>query len=292
MRGGTLLVLALAGCNQAFSLKDTELLDADTRPDLDHDGIADIDDPCIAPAADLDEDLDKDGIPNGMDGCPITPKPSNTDPDGDGDGIPDSCDQFMTLAGDQQRCVMRWLDPTLTTTLWHSRDNERELAVARGYIIGFAGMATDPMTSIVSTERVVPDSGTNVIDVHAGALGIPFKFRIWISAGPTPSSSDAYCEVAGLQTGTTLSLGGVSGATPSTAPAVAVNAPSVGVRVIVQPGNSGTNVICVAGVESTPLLTFGHLDGPLAGLGFATPEGATAIMALVFYHRDDQPMLP
>jgi len=289
MRGVTLIVLALAGCNQAFQLDETILADADTRPDLDHDGIADVEDPCIAPAADLDEDLDHDGIPNGMDACPITPKPSNMDPDGDGDGIPDSCDQFMTLPGDQQRCMMRWLDPTLTTTLWHARDNEREFAVARGYIIGFAGKDTEPMTSIVATERVVPDSGTSVIEVHAGVLASPFKFRVWVSAGPTPSTSDAYCEVAGSSAGTMLSLVGVSPSTQAMGPPAAVDAASLGFRVVVQPGKSGNNVICAAGVETVPLLTAGHLDGPLGGLGFATPLGASAITALVFYHRDDQP---
>ena len=85
----------MAGCNQVFGIRNTELVDGDMRPDLDHDGIANAVDPCIAGMADGDEDYDGDSIPNRDDGCPaIDPN----GPDADGDGIPDACDPFPDAA--------------------------------------------------------------------------------------------------------------------------------------------------------------------------------------------------
>jgi len=43
-----LIVLAVAGCNQILGVQPTNLLDADVRTDLDNDGIADVEDPCVA----------------------------------------------------------------------------------------------------------------------------------------------------------------------------------------------------------------------------------------------------
>src|SRR5580765_8400411 len=113
------LVLVMGACNQVFGIEPTALPDGDVRPDLDHDGVPDEADPCIAGHADGEDDYDADMIPNQDDGCPtINPNGADTD----GDGIPDACDPFRVMAGDRLRCTMRFLTVDLNETLWHMRD--------------------------------------------------------------------------------------------------------------------------------------------------------------------------
>src|SRR5687767_12740906 len=96
-----LVVVALAGCNQVFGLEPAipfdAAPDADLRPDLDDDNIADVEDLCIASPADEAFDYDGDGKLDGTDPCPYGADPT----DDDSDGLPNECDAWPRLAGDR-----------------------------------------------------------------------------------------------------------------------------------------------------------------------------------------------
>src|SRR5512140_1171603 len=141
--------LVAGGCNAVFGLRETQLKldDADTRPDLDHDGIADVEDPCIAAMADGTEDLDMDGLANRDDGCPLD-NPNGAD--GDGDGVADVCDAFPAGSGDRHRCTMRFLSADLDNALWHPRAGSPawSLSTIGGLQSGYAA------SSIIATETI------------------------------------------------------------------------------------------------------------------------------------------
>lgn len=288
------LLLLTGACNQVFGVEQTGAYpDADLRPDRDDDGIADVEDECIVPAVDLASDLDMDGVPSSEDRCPLGS--SLNEPDGDGDGLYDNCDPFAAAAGDRHLCSMYFGSIELTGSLWKARPGEHIWAISDGYVIGFDG---DETTSMIAAERIVPRTGSSTMDFIWGA--IPFSddsvFRVWISAGPTPSPSDVACDVVSSATGTGVTLRGATMVAESTGD------PNVGsgihlMRVQFQPGKAGINIACTIGYQSsvdmdTKVLTAtGHFDGELGDQGFAVPLGALLVYNIVTYHSPEQPPL-
>lgn len=281
------MVLALAGCNQAFSLQETILVDggpdADLRPDLDHDMIADVEDPCIAAAGDATADTDMDGTPNGMDNCPYWNMPDDTD----GDGVGDLCDPFRLDPGDKARCLMIFSSRELNATLWTTRPGEKEIAISSGLLFSFGP------GSAIASEQVIPvSSPTVIVDafIQTFYAHVPHRMGLWLSAGPTPSASDVACEV--FSDGLALRSQLTGPAPTMSDPVVVPDAGAYIVRVIMEPSAAGTNVVCAVGHANGVLYTRSHIDTPLGAFGFTSTDGANSFGMLATYTRDDQPALP
>ncbi len=274
----------LAGCNPVLGIEATTLApDADLRPDLDHDGIADVDDPCIASQDDIDEDFDGDGIPNGTDPCPY----GQLGDDMDGDGIPNLCDPFETTAGDRMRCVMRFRSLELDATLWEARTGDMPFAIAQGYLLAFG-----PQQSMVATERVLPDSPTITIEVVAQTLAAaqPFELGLWLSAAPTPSAQDVGCKIAGDATKITIGVTGPNPTISSPGPPPASSEGLFIIRAILQPSSGGMNLLCIATNGQSTVGTRSSIAAPLGAFGFAAGTGGMRVMNVAIYDRDDAPL--
>jgi hypothetical protein len=289
------LVVVIAGtlactgpaCNQVFGVDTTALVDAapdaDLRPDRDKDGIADVEDPCIAVERDATDDSDLDGTSNATDSCPFLTAGTDTD----GDGVGDACDPFSSKAGDRVACTMRFFDTELNASLWKPRTGEAEWAVASGYLVGFESFAPT-VTSVIAQDRISPTGGTTMLEMGITTLSTgPVTYGVWVSAGPTPSSSDVACEVRRDTSGVTVS---VVGATPGPA----VSGPPTTYagalfRAIFQPGKAGVNLACTLSYGGSVAVASGHFDGPLGQQGFSVREAVITLRGMVIYHRDDQP---
>jgi hypothetical protein len=90
--GSVVCVVAAGGCNQAFDLERTEVIDAATvlPPDIDKDGLLDETDNCPQAANQDQTDGDADGFGDACDACPALVTTSNHDEDSDFRG--DDCD--------------------------------------------------------------------------------------------------------------------------------------------------------------------------------------------------------
>jgi hypothetical protein len=284
------LAAALPACNQLYGVEATVLVDAapdaDLRPDRDHDGVADVEDPCIAAAQDSADDIDEDGIPNESDSCPFAVAAG----DKDGDGVGDGCDPFPDVAGDRRLCTMRFLDAELNASLWKAREGEAEWAFASGYLVG---LEQPPLVaSMVAQERITPTDGTTLIEIGVTALSQTLSspastFGVWLSAGPTPSDSDVSCEVHSDPSGINITVVGATAGPKAAGPAASVKGGLL--RVIFQPGKAGINLACVLAYDGTVAAASGHFDGELGQQGFNVRNTAIAIRGLAIYHRDDQP---
>jgi len=274
------LVLLACGCNQVLGLDQTGV---DMRTDLDGDGIADIEDPCIVTDADLIRDSEGDGVANADDPCPF----SRGTADGDRDGITDDCDPFAT-AGDRHVCSMVFGSRALNATLWSPRAGEQEFAIATGYLIGFEG------SSFVANQPIVPKSPTVVLDLAAGTFGPydPFSVGMWLSAFPTHEPRDVACRVVSDGTLFHVEIVGPTGMVSSPL----VNVSDTGyyyLRAYLQPSLDGVNVACGVGYPGDGLAYVrGHIDAPLANFGFVADAGATYVEGLFVYDRADLPSLP
>lgn len=298
MRGQRILVAVLlgGGCNPVFGIDKTlpqdaapDTPDADLRPDRDHDGVADVEDPCIAAAADFAEDTDGDTVVNGDDVCPFFPP---LGPDSDGDGMHDVCDPFPMVPGDSHRCAMRLYDPELNASLWKARPGEIDLALASGYLIGFEQDPGKPIASVIAQERIAPATGSIRIEAHLGGFALPYRMRMWVSAAETPSASDVACEVYADPTALAIQPIGasMSSFTPSAEPVDVMD--SVTMYATVQPGKAGLNLICLASYGDAGFAYGGgHVDGPLGQQGFAVYQSVVIINAIGITHRPDQPPL-
>lgn len=89
------MVLVLVGCNGVFGLEPTALFD----DDLDNDGVVDGVDNCPAVANPDQADEDGDTVGNACDNCPNVANRLQQD-DGDSDGIGDDCDPHPVTTGD------------------------------------------------------------------------------------------------------------------------------------------------------------------------------------------------
>lgn len=289
-----MLCAALAvvpACNQVYGVEATGLLDAapdaDLRPDRDMDGVADVEDPCIAVAQDGAEDTDKDGSPNNADDCPFVPGATG---DMDGDGIGDRCDPFATKAGDAITCTMRFLDPVLNASLWRPREGESGLAVASGYLVAFA-QELPGLSSVVAQERIAPATGTIFLEVPFGSIVQGFGFRVWVSAGPVPSAADVACDFGANPTEVTAIVSGAASMLGQAKGPGFNFEPNLRARIVIQPGKAGPNLICGLLYGSNTAIATGHFDGELGTQGFAVIAGALSVNGVVVMHRDDQPDL-
>lgn len=84
---------ALAGCNLALGLDETEVV-GPAPPDLDGDRAIDAEDNCPTTGNPDQRDGDGDGVGDACDLCPEVPSPANNDEDGDRRG--DACDACPT----------------------------------------------------------------------------------------------------------------------------------------------------------------------------------------------------
>jgi hypothetical protein len=303
MRWGWIaLVFAGAACNQVLGIHGTRLVDspvavdADMRPDLDHDGIPDPIDPCIAAQADGVEDHDGDGIVNQDDGCPAL---NPNGPDSDGDGVPDACDPFPALPGDRHRCTMRFLDADLNSALWQPRTG------SPAWMLTMPGMLAGGFapSSIVAVETIEAPA-TTAYDVQgrfSTTSTLPTEIGLWLRAGDAPDPSDVGCVLV-ASTSTSyfhLELRG-AGVNVASTPATAQDG-AIGMTAVLEPTASGANVRCYAwivwfdGVDDVarsygPIATAVAL--PAGQVGFSVNNAGVAIDILTVYDRDDSPPLP
>ena len=288
------VVLALAGCNQVYGLDSTTIVDAapdaDERPDLDHDGIADVEDPCLNSEADRMADSDLDGVLDGVDNCVFIAN----DGDADGDGVPNACDPYPMLAGDRVRCSTTFQSRELSAMIWRPRSGEIELLAATGGLIALqegSGVATNVLGS---APAIVVDVGWTTAYAQ-----FPFKTGVWLDAQSSPSGSDVACMLGSNGTRLRLELAGAVSA-DGPIPRVDVDksyAANVGFRAYLQPATTGTNVTCYV-VYASPtnaqelLEVRGHIDAPLDTFGFVTREGVTTVLGLSIFERSAAPPLP
>ncbi|HET9485500.1 MAG TPA: hypothetical protein VFO79_16180 [Xanthomonadales bacterium] len=195
------LLLALAGCNQIYGLDPTRLDDTPAS-DLDRDGIADDDDPCIAPMRDGDDDLDEDGVVARDDRCPF----SASTLDDDADGIPDECDPFPKALGDTLACYMSFGSTEINGLVWTPRDATMDWTSREGELYT---RVAGPVSGVVATLDFVAGAQTTFeaaisLD-NASPSGI-FAFRLWGRAGMTASEQDIGCEISGDASSTRVAV--------------------------------------------------------------------------------------
>ena len=297
------MLIALApGCNQVFDLESTTpvVQDADLRPDLDHDQIADEDDPCLASTIDLTGDFDSDLIANADDPCPLDVTVSGAS---DGDTIPDTCDPFPTLADDHARCMMTFRNPDLNQALWRTRAGDVPWTLE-------AGLYTPSgVTSTLLASSTIEAPTTTTFEVHAlMMLEVPapptLGLTLWVRAGEVASSTDVGCELSGGTTSIRLAVVG-PGATASQTegkpfrngfrlratvePGAAPGLPNLRCEAVVFDGSGGK--IAVAPVAAAVALPSGSF-GFTAQTGSAAASSSLGIYALVTYDRPDAPALP
>jgi hypothetical protein len=294
---------ALAGCNSIFSLDGTRVqnLDADTRPDIDQDGIADVEDPCISPPEEATSDLDEDGVPDRDDRCPFS---GPVTADFDNDGIPDLCDPYPQQGGDRHRCTMTFRNRPLNATLWASRPraagvDPMELIPLTGQLVVFGtgeGVATeDVLGSAAAIEIDIPLAVSYAHD--------DFVAGVLLGAQPSPGISDAACELKNK--GGMIGIAFDYGATrvesaPGPLPELVENsteAASFDLRVYLQPRRPGPNVTCALIYDDTSSTTHvltatGHIDPPIGRFGLYGVNGFYSFFGLEIFERDDMPSLP
>ncbi len=282
-------LLVACGCNQLFGLDpvrqeqvDADLSDADLRPDLDSDGIADVEDPCIAGPIDELVDLDFDDIPSGSDPCPFD---ANDLSDPDQDGIAGSCDPFPQLAGDHRRCLMAFRDIDLNPLLWRPRpDNaswDLQMMSTRGVRTG-AVVAVTPLEAPTMTTYAIyglvgsqPPTGTN-------------RFRMIVRGAIDDSASDVGCELTRRAGGFDLAV------VPSgvTVPLDMFNNYFL-LRVTFAPtdAGSGPNLRCDLSLAGGAAASVSDRITLPAGLpGFAVNELDVRLIGLTIYERVDVPL--
>jgi hypothetical protein len=293
------LLALVAACNPFYGIEETKALpDADVRPDRDRDGIADVIDPCIAPASDDAIDFDKDGLTGAADSCPLLAPDVDTDGDGLSSGF---CDPFPTIPGDRLRCAMFFTDLFVSSELWQARPGEQPFFYTDGGLLGTT--AESGLGSVVAMDRIIPETGTSTIDVVWGpvpftpdGLDDTYAFGIWISAGDVASASDVAC---GFRNEPSQLLGTIIGvASPPLVKSGRAKAKAAHVlRAVIQPGKAGTNVSCTltytdqATGEPAALTTTAHFDGPLRAQGLTASQGFIFLNAVITYHTDEQPPL-
>ncbi len=302
MRGCWLAVcLAAGGCNAVFGLHDTQLKldDADTRPDLDHDGIADVDDPCIAAMADGIEDLDMDAIANKDDGCPLE---NPNGPDGDGDGVPDVCDAFAARAGDRHRCTMRFLSADLDNALWRPRAGSPPWSLST-----IGGLQSGSSASSVIATETIEAPATTEYDLNIDLTPTPGAaavLGVWVRAGDPAAASDVGC-VLRSDTANTWHLELGSPGSQSSSDAISfgqiVDFAVARMRVVVEPAATGANLRCAVAVswngggQGGGQASFGPLTAtailPAGSFALANDNMQVVVNVLSVYDRDDAPPL-
>ena len=284
-----LAVVWLAGCNAIYGLEPTTTrppADADTRPDRDHDGIADAEDPCIAGEFELTLDFDGDGLTLD-DPCPFDAEAT----DQDTDGIPDACDPFPQLAGDRRRCVSTFANTDLSTALWQARANELPWVVHPGSIRS----NFDEVRSALAAEILeAPVSTTFEIrgyQLHNSGDTMR-SLAFWIRGGPAPSAADVWCSIRSDNTASQVVIerGDQPNAIASAMGPAILSTTTFRIAITIEPDGTSANLACrveLAGSLTTLSLTArGRLAVPAGTFGFYASNIFTSVQRLSIFDRE------
>ena len=176
-----------AGCNVAFGIA-TQAPPLEGS-DLDGDGIADDQDPCIAPASDAAADIDGDAIADAMDPCPLraTADPTNADHD----DLEDACDPSVGSI-DTLRCVMAFTDVGVSDRLWQPITG----LIPFGHLAGKLHCNHGDDCGALAAESLEPASSVTTYEVRttvATTLGEIGGVAIWPRLGPTGTAGEVGC---------------------------------------------------------------------------------------------------
>ncbi len=253
-------------------------------PDLDGDGIADLDDECQTTEADGRGDLDGDALPNATDPCPFDAAPHLGD--ADGDGVPESCDPFPATSGaDVQRCVTAFVAPVITEGYLAPRAGEV------GWTLG-PPLATDPTgATAVSMVSIFPASEHRsttyeLIGTASFATADASSYvKLWLRAGAAPSDDDVACGIDG--TGSVVVFRGPERTGVRPLPNGAAGG-MFRLRATVQAG-TGNTVLCRVTIGGGSVATTSNVPLVEGTFGFAAAAVTARLEGFVSYSRDDAP---
>ncbi len=286
------IAVGCAGCNAAFDLRRTELVDgppvyldaASTFPDRDRDGVPDPEDACIASIADLKIDWDGDSYPNESDGCPFDYENLDTD----GDGIYDECDPLPAIAGDRRRCIMAFQNPSINRALWAPQvGDEATWNLFASY--GLVGVGTGRLVATESIEAPATTSYDVSFYASVPAPATEGSITFWARASAAPAATDVGCEIRGDATTSELRFHGAA------VPPVAIPRRLLGqwkMYVTIEPTISGrANVRCTAIHDFATRTTIAaEVALPSGRAGFSV-DGHVIVAGVIVIERDDAPTL-
>jgi hypothetical protein len=280
-------VIFACASNSVFGIHETRLaagIDADTRPDLDHDGIPDPIDPCIASMADASADYDHDMIPNGMDPCPV----DGTSADSDGDGIPDICDPFPATSGDRHRCSYAFQNPDLDTAFWLPRAGEPGWTTTTPTQLVSPGGA---VATILAAETIEAP-GPTTFDLLAGTYGAS-SLTLWVRANDPATSDDLGCLFDGTATPAVLSIvRGTTAIASQPAPGSVTGIVGIRMRVWLEPTASGNTIGCYVDFQGLATTVVARAAVAPGQAGFTASGDVIFLDLLSVYDRDDPQPLP
>lgn len=293
-KASMLLPIAAIGCNAAFGLEATAVLDASVPieidaapPDRDRDGVYDDEDPCIASIADRLTDIDGDGSVNEDDDCPFDTG-GTSDPDADGDGVGDACDPLESFGGDRMRCVMAFQNPTITREVFVPREGDTGM----WNLLLFSSIRGVGTGTLVATETFEAPTSTSydlplVIETPAGTA----SFTLWLATTELAAASDLGCEARGDASSVTVALRGTSMSSVVGGRALQQ---LTRIQATLLHGVSGrNNVRCVFHFGSAARAEI-RAEVPLvsrARIGLGIESLSTYVFGLTILERDDAPVL-
>jgi hypothetical protein len=166
MRCGTVVLAALAACNQVYGLAPTD----PSNDDPDADGIRDLEDNCPSVANVSQSDDDDDSLGDACDNCPLVENARQGDVDGDSVG--DLCDPHPGDAGD---CLVLYESFTSSfESVWTATGN---VVAEAGHVRLTAPMGgTTSLLANITGEFDVQIAGTTT-------LAIPDLSHVYAASG-------------------------------------------------------------------------------------------------------------
>lgn len=244
--------------------------------DVDGDGIADVEDECVATSEDDNEDVDYDGKDADVDLCPHDTNALSGDLDTD--GIPDACDPFFDMIRpDTRRCTTTFAVPYRTRSYMHARVGEQPW----NYKWPLTAVAEDNVSIVSDFELDHPSTSYDLlVTANFGAADETSTFKLWLRAGDAPSDKDVACGVDG--SGQLFVWAG-----NMRQAARALPRPIAGLfRIRATVGGSNASVLCRVTVEDQSVATtLGTTLAP-GGYGFASANTWATIHSLVIDSND------